>query len=191
MNMDLSIIMVNWNTKDLLEKCLESVLKNVKNVTYEVVIVDNNFSDDSVDLVKQRFPNFKLLVNDKNIGGLANDQALPYCHGKYILSLHPDAIVLPGSVERMINFLDNHNEAGAVSAYFLYPNGRFQRHYRSFPNMFNRTFLGRLIDKAIYHGRHYSDYYMQDIKFSKIVRVDQTGSGCIMFRKKCYRKLVE
>lgn len=183
-NIDLSILIINWNTKDLLENCLESILENVKNIAYEVIIADNNSSDDSASFVKQYFPHLTLLVNNKNIGGLANIRALPYCQGKYVLLLGPDTVVLPGAVERMVGFLNTHDEAGAVSAYLLYPNGRFQRYYNSFPNVFfNLTLLGRLIDKIILHRRYFREYYAQGIDFSKIVLVDQPCGACFMIRR--------
>jgi len=111
---DLTISIVNWNVKELLEKCLESIYKYAGDIKLEVVVIDNASRDGSANMVKQKFPQAALIENKKNIGyGCAHNQSLPLAKGRYILFLNPDTENLPDTISRTMKFMDEHPEAGA------------------------------------------------------------------------------
>lgn len=185
---DVSIRIINWNTHELLEQCLTSVIQNTKDVSFEIVIIDNNSTGTGFKKVKEKFSgytNITWIENDKNRGGLVDDQTLPYCHGRYLLILGPDAVVLPQSLKKMVEFLDNNEEAGAVTAKLLNLDGSPQNYYYKFWNLrmfFFSTILGGALDKIFFKDRFKLHYFGGDVDPSKITIVEQPAGACLMLR---------
>ena len=122
--MDLSISIVSWNVKEYLRNCLRSVFDTVNNVSFEVIVVDNNSNDETVQMVKDEFPFVKLIENKKNLGfAAANNQAIKQAKGKYILLLNPDTIILPGTIKGMVDFMNSHPEVSISSCRKIDKNG--------------------------------------------------------------------
>ncbi|PIP05972.1 MAG: glycosyl transferase, partial [Syntrophobacterales bacterium CG23_combo_of_CG06-09_8_20_14_all_48_27] len=89
--MDISIVIVNWNTKDLLQNCLASIYKTVRGITYEIIVIDNGSSDGSVEMLREKFPGVKVIENRENRGfGAANNQGFRVMTGRYALLLNTD-----------------------------------------------------------------------------------------------------
>src|SRR5512139_2850081 len=106
---DLSIIIVNWNTKELLLRCVRSVFEYEQEITEEVIVVDNGSRDGSGDEVKKTFPLIHLIENEKNLGfARAVNQGLQKASGRYVLLLNPDTQVKHGAIERLMSFMDAH-----------------------------------------------------------------------------------
>lgn len=111
--MDLTISIVNWNVKEYLEKCLESIFRYSSGIELEVVVVDNASSDGSAAMVKEKFPQVRVIANKENAGyGCAHNQAIKIARGKYILFLNPDTEMLPETLPKMLTFMETHPEAG-------------------------------------------------------------------------------
>lgn len=122
-----SIIIVNWNTRDLLLQCLRSIRDTTADLAYEVVVVDNASSDGSVAAVEAEFPQARLIANRENRGfGAANNQGAALARGEYLLFLNPDTVVLKGSVASMREFLSVEEQAGVVGCKILNPDGSLQ-----------------------------------------------------------------
>lgn len=125
--MDLSIIIVSYNTKDLLKQCLDSIYGKVQNISFEIFVVDNNSQDGSPKMVKNLFPQVELIENKENKGfASANNSAIKKSKGRYVLLLNSDTIVLPGSLSKMIQFMDKTPRAGAVGCKLINPDGSLQ-----------------------------------------------------------------
>ena len=123
----LSIIIVSWNTRKLLEDCLVSILAKPPTSPFETWVVDNASTDGSSRMVREKFPQVHLVENRENVGfARANNQALQRCTGKYVLLLNPDTLVASGSLQALADFLDKHPEAGAAGARILNPDGSLQ-----------------------------------------------------------------
>ncbi|HEX7974234.1 MAG TPA: glycosyltransferase family 2 protein [Anaerolineales bacterium] len=160
---DLSVIIVNWNTCDLLAKSLESVYSTVKDLTLEVFVVDNASTDGSPEMVRQRFPQAQLLVNSENLGfARANNQAIRQCQGKYVLLLNSDAALTGGAANALVDALENDPKAGIAGAQLLYPDGRPQVSHGPLPTFWTElaglTGLDRglqRVDWKDYPGRSY------------------------------------
>lgn len=140
--MKLSIIIVNWNTRDLLAQCLTSVYANLPAGNFEVIVVDNASTDDSAAMVRERFPRVVLIENAKNVGfARANNQAIRVSHGGYLLLLNSDAMVTPGSIEAMMNFLDHHQQVGVAGPMLINLDDSFQASFSDFPTLWTEVSL--------------------------------------------------
>lgn len=143
--MDLSISIVNWNTKDLLRDCLQSVFKSRGEMNYEVFVVDNASVDGSAEMVKKGFLRVKLIENRQNLGfSKANNQALRKSKGRYFLLLNSDAIVLSDTLKNMVEFMDEHEEAGVAGCRLLNPDGTPQPSYGDFHSI-AKVLMGKLV----------------------------------------------
>lgn len=127
---DLSIIVVNWNVCDLLESCLLSIEKNIglHSEQFEVLIVDNHSADNSVEMVRSKFPHFKLIANEDNRGfARANNQAFLQCKGDFTLLLNPDTEIREEAIPRMLKIMRETPDAGILGAKLSNADGSFQR----------------------------------------------------------------
>jgi N-acetylglucosaminyl-diphospho-decaprenol L-rhamnosyltransferase len=123
----ISIIIVSWNTVRFLENCLASILVGPPTSPLEIWVVDNASTDGTPRLVREKFPQVHLIRNRENKGfARANNQAIQRCAGKYVLLLNPDTLVASGALQALVDFLDQHPEAGAVGARILNPDGSLQ-----------------------------------------------------------------
>ncbi len=124
---DLSIVIVNWNTRDLLAQCLRSIFAYPPNRNFEVVVVDNASTDGSVAMVRERFAEVMLIKNDSNPGfAVANNQAIRQSSGRHVLLLNPDTVVGPTTLQTLVAFMDVHPEAGAAGSMLVNPDGSLQ-----------------------------------------------------------------
>ncbi len=124
---DLSIIIVNWNTRELLKNCLDSVFNAVDDLAIEIWVVDNGSKDGSVTLIKERYPTVKLIENPNNLGfSAANNQALARAAGRYSLLLNSDTEVQAGALTHLVEKMDSEPDLGAVGPQLLNPDGSIQ-----------------------------------------------------------------
>lgn len=122
-----SVLIVNWNTRDLLLGCLESLQQNAVEVPLEIIVFDNASSDGSVEAVRERFPSVKIMASPRNLGfAAANNRAFQESSGEFILLLNPDTVVPPGALKKMVDFLNEHPEVGLVGPLIVSPDGRVQ-----------------------------------------------------------------
>lgn len=143
---DLSVIIVNWNARDLLRRCLHSLEPERSEIALEAVVVDNASSDGSADSVAQIFPWVRMIVNGQNHGfAKANNQAAAICRGRYLLLLNPDTVVDSGALAALVRYADAHPAVGVVGPRLVNPDGSLQRScWRKFPG------LGMAISDALY-----------------------------------------
>lgn len=124
--MKLSVIIVNYNVKYFLEQCLLSVIKAMDGIECEILVVDNNSVDGSVELVKKKFPDVRLIANTKNTGfSFANNQAIRISTGEYVLLLNPDTVVEEDTFSKVIAFMDHHPDAGGLGVKMIDGKGNF------------------------------------------------------------------
>jgi GT2 family glycosyltransferase len=120
----ISIFIVNYNTRRLLELCLESIFDTKDNLTVEVFIADNNSTDGSSETVKERFPEVSLIRHSQNLGYTkAINPLLALARGKYYLLLHPDVELMPNALKRFVEFFESHPQAGILGGNLYYPDG--------------------------------------------------------------------
>ena len=170
--MDVSVIIVNYNTKDLIKKCIESVIRETKDIEYEIIVSDNGSSDGSIEIIKQFFPQVILLENGKNLGfGKANNKGLEIAKGKYIFYLNSDTILLNNSIKYFFDYWEKnvHNKIGALGGVLLNDEFAPIHSYANFPTykkyckeIYNQ-FVFHII-KTIIHYLHLENIYYQKQK---------------------------
>ena len=138
----LSIVIISWNTRDLLAACLTSLRTYPPDGDHEIVVVDNASRDDSTAMVRRDFPHVHLLENPTNVGfAAANNQALALCRGRYVLLLNSDTEVTPGTLSALVSFMEQHPQAGVVAPTLVNPDGSFQASYARFPTFVSEFLL--------------------------------------------------
>lgn len=124
---DLSVVIVSWNTCELLASCLQSLFETAAGLAPEIIVVDNASTDGSADMVRNRFPQVRLIENADNIGfARANNQAIARSQGRYVLLLNSDTEVRPEAVETLVRFIDETPRAGGAGPYLLNADGTQQ-----------------------------------------------------------------
>ncbi|CEK15192.1 predicted glycosyltransferase [Chthonomonas calidirosea] len=178
--MDLSIVIVNYNTCQLLRACLASLPAAAAGLEYEVWVVDNASQDHSADMVAAEFPAVHLIASKENLGfAKANNLALKRASGRYCLLLNPDTEPKPGALRRMVDYLDAHPDVGAIGPKLLNSDGSLQRNGRPFPSPLRellgfdviRKLFSRLLGLKFEFGR--DDF---DVQWN----VDHVSGACIM-----------
>lgn len=160
----ISIVVVNYNVEFFLEQCLNSVRKSLENVSGEVFVVDNFSIDGSVEMVRQKFPEFILIDNKENLGfSKANNQAMRLAKGEYVLLLNPDTVVEEDSFEKIIQFMDENPDAGGLGVKMVDGKGRFlPESKRGLPTpgvAFYKIFgFSRLFPKSKTFGKYHLGY---------------------------------
>jgi len=136
--MDLSVIIVNWNTKLLLHECIESLCSHPPQRSMEIIVVDNASIDGSCEMVESCFPQVKLIRNSQNVGfARANNVAIEASSGKYVALVNSDVRVLPGCLDALADFLDRNPSVGNVGPRVLNSDLTLQASTRNFPNLWN------------------------------------------------------
>jgi len=145
---DLSIVIVNWNVRDLLRRCLHSILADSHTCPLEIIVVDNGSSDGSVEMVQAEFPDIHLIANAENRGfPAANNQGLAVAQGRYALLLNPDTEVVGDALATLVAFADAHPDVGMVGPQLLYPDGSIQSSRRRFPTLATGFFESTWLEK--------------------------------------------
>ncbi len=133
--MDVSIIIVSWNTRELLRDCLDSIVKQTRSVSYETIVVDNASRDGSANMCEHAFPSVRLIANSVNRGfAAANNQGMQIANGRYVLLLNPDTVILDGAIDRCVAYADAHPDVGVVGCQVLEKDGRIQQTGFAFPS---------------------------------------------------------
>ena len=150
----LSVIIVSWNTRELLRKCLRSLERVRAMENAQVMVVDNASSDGSGRMVRTEFPWVDLIASERNLGfAAANNRALGFVRGRYVLFLNPDTEVREGVIDALVRYLDDHPEAGAVGTTLLNPDGTLQlycnRYYTFWHSLKHNRIVARLTQQ---HG---------------------------------------
>ena len=188
--MKISIIIVNYNVKFFLEQCLCSVYNALHNINAEVYVVDNNSVDGSCSMVKEKFPNVKLIENKQNVGfSKANNQAINLSSGEYVLLLNPDTVVEENTFSKILGFMDSHPDAGGLGVKMIDGKGNFlPESKRALPTpkvAFNKVFgLSALFPKSKMFGKYHLGY----LDKSKINEVEVLSGAFMLLRKEALKK---
>ncbi len=181
--MDLSIIILNYKTPGLLKYCLKGIARTAPALSYEIIVVDNASHDGSVEMLRQEFPQIRLIESPRNCGFAAgNNLGLTASQGDYVMIMNPDIVVTQGALETMINFLASHKEVGLIGPQLLNPDKSIQYSCARFPTLltpfYRRTPLGRSA-----RGKKALEYYlMSHTDHLKIQEVDWLLGACLMTR---------
>ena len=188
---DISIIIINYNVKEFLLNLLASIGKSVKNISTEIIIVDNASDDGSVEILREKFPNIKLIANKENVGfGVANNQALESAKGKYFLLINPDAIVKEDTLKKMLEFFDKTPQVGIAGCKVLNPDGSLKfACRRSFPGPWTSFTKIMGLSKLFPKSRLFARYNLTYLDENQTYEVDAISGAFMMMRKEVYEQI--
>jgi len=177
---DVTVIIVSWNTREILRECLHSVQENAGAVECEIVVVDNASADGSAPMVARDFPHVRLIANAENRGfAAANNQGMALARGRYVLLLNSDTVVLDRALEKTVAFAAAHPRAAVVGCRVLNPDHTLQNTCFMFPSALNLllafTYGYKLFPRSRFWGREFMTYWDRDD-----IRPVDVVSGCYM-----------
>jgi GT2 family glycosyltransferase len=192
---DLSIVILSWNVRDLLRQCLESMASgrplsaNHPPLTTEIIVVDNASSDGSVEMVRAEFPEVRLIANQTNRGYTGgNNDGIAAALGRYVMILNPDTRVLDDALVAMVAYADAHPDVGVVGPQLLNPDGSVQSSRRRFPTLmtglFESTWLQPLAPRDVLRR-----YYVLDQPDGAIQEVDWLFGACFLVPHKVIQQV--
>ena len=134
--MDLSVIIVNWNTRELVLECLRAIYPSIDAIEHEVIVVDNGSEDGSIEAIRESFPRVRVIANERNVGfARANNQAFEVATGKFFLLLNSDVEVDSTAIPGSLSFLEENTRVAAAGVQLFFPDGRKQNSFDSFPTI--------------------------------------------------------
>lgn len=189
--MDLSIVIVNWNVRELLRRCLHSVYRATgASLQVEVIVVDNASSDGSVAMVPEDFPQVHLIANDENLGFTrGNNQAIAQCRGRYVLLLNPDTEVVGDALSTMVRYMDDHPQVGALGPQLLNPDGSVQSSRRRFPTIATAFLESTILQQWFPDNQVLRRYYVRDRGDDEVQEVDWVVGACLLARRQAIEQV--
>ncbi len=187
----LSVIIVNYNVEHFLDQCLDSVRRASKNVSLEVLIVDNKSVDGSLEMLSKKYPEYTLIANEDNVGfSKANNQAMRIAKGEYILLLNPDTVVAEDTFTKVIQFMDEHPNAGGLGVHMIDGKGNFlPESKRGLPKpmvAFYKIFgLSKLFPKS----KRFGQYHLGHISEGETSKIDVLSGAFMLMRATALKKV--
>jgi GT2 family glycosyltransferase len=183
---NLSIIIVNWNTRDFLVGCLSSIYTDSPPDPFEVLVIDNASTDGSAQLVREHFPKVRLIENRENSGfARANNRAIKQSSGRYLLLLNSDTEVQPGALETLVDYMEENPQVGVAGSQLLNPDGSLQISCFPAPTLLRELWRLFHLDKVIPFGT----YTMKTWELDRARPVDVLMGACMILRRETLRQV--
>ncbi|MEZ4796060.1 MAG: glycosyltransferase family 2 protein [Flavobacteriaceae bacterium] len=180
--MELSVVILNYNVKFFLELCLKSVEQAITEIDAEIIVIDNNSTDGSCDMVKQKFPSVTLISNQDNLGfAKANNQGVKVAKGEFICILNPDTVVAEDTFLKLIEFAKSKPNLGAIGCKLIDGSGKFLPESKR-----NIPVVRVALQKMFGSGKN---YYANQIKDNEIGKVDVLVGAFMLLRKDTYNQV--
>src|SRR5690606_7376079 len=184
--MKLSVVIVNYNVKAFLEQCLRTVFQALEGIDGEVFVVDNQSTDGSTAMVREKFPQVQLVANTENVGfSRANNQAIKMSRGEYVLLLNPDTVVGENVFRQVVDFLDAHPKAGGLGVKMIDGTGRFlPESKRGLPTPTVAFFKIMGLSRLFPHSRLFGRYHLGHLPENEIAPIEILSGACMFLRKR-------
>jgi len=183
--MDISVIVVNFNTRDLLRNCLNSVYRNICDISYEIIVVDNASQDGSLRMLETEFSQVTVIRNTRNLGfAAANNQAFDVMKGRYALLLNTDTIITEKSVFELLSFMEVHQETAIACGQLLNADGSKQNSIAKFPSLLTLLLHTPTLE-YLFPRQYPSKRYHHNCP----VEVDSGIGACLLIRKEALDKV--
>lgn len=184
---DISVVVVGWNAKHYLELCLESLAAAPLRRSMEVLVVDNASTDGTAEMIEAKFPWVKLLKSSENLGfSRGNNLAIRQCQGRYIALVNPDVIVLPGCLDALADFLDQHAKVGNVGPRVFNPDMTQQSTCRRFPTLWNNFCSATALATKFKNSRLFAGEHMFFFQHDRTITVDVIVGCFSMIRRETF-----
>lgn len=189
--MDVSVIIVNWNTKELLSNCINSIQEKTAGVSYEIIIVDNNSADGSAEMIKMEFPHCKLVASNKNNGfSRGNNLGIHEAIGRYIFFLNPDTILVTNALNGMFKLMESNQSVGAVGCKLLNRDGSIQFICaRTFPTLFNQFSYYMMFNRLFPKSKRFTNVELGYWDHKESMEIDCLSGACIFAKKSIIDKI--
>lgn len=186
--MQLSIIILNYKTKNLVKQCIKNIENLGLELDYEIIVVDNNSADEIEEMIAEDFSGVKFIQTGENKGmGAGNNAGVKVAQGKYILILNPDVVVLENSIERLLSFIKDRPKVGCVAPQLLNPNKTHQQSRYRFPEFSLPAFIRT--DLKIFGKSRLDKYFMEDMPIESCHKIDWARGSALLFRKNVLDKI--
>jgi N-acetylglucosaminyl-diphospho-decaprenol L-rhamnosyltransferase len=183
--MNLSVVVVNYRSRDLLLECLRALEADSPGLSVETVVVDNDSRDGTAEAVAARFPAARVLVNPANLGyARAVNQGIAATRGEFVLVMNPDCVIRPGALATLAGYLREHPRTAVAGPRILNPDGTLEYSARAFPDHF--TFLFNrysLLTRLFPNNRFSRRYLLSDWDHASVREVDWLSGACLMVRR--------
>jgi GT2 family glycosyltransferase len=188
--MDISIIIVTWNSEEFIRKCLHSCLRNSEGLSREIIVVDNSSMDGTAQIIREFHSQVNLIENKTNEGySKANNQGIEKSTGRYMLLLNPDTEIQGNALDLMLKFMEANPKIGALGPKLINPDGTVQPSCREFPTystlIWEFTGLSRILPKS----RVFGSWRMGYFDFNQPGEVDQPMGSCLMLRRETFNQV--
>ncbi|MEG8948077.1 glycosyltransferase family 2 protein [Rosettibacter firmus] len=187
---EVSIVIITWNAKKFLKRLLESIKKYSSGFTYEIIIVDNNSTDGTIEYLNENHSDIKLIRNKKNLGvAKARNIGMKETIGKYVLILDVDMELIENSIKKMLDFMNSNLDIGLVGSKLVYSNGELQYSCKNFPNIL--SLLARRLDsiELIKNSKVLKNHLMSDWDHNEIREVDYLIGACQFIRREVIEEI--
>lgn len=183
--MDLTIIIVNWNVRDLLSECIRSLEELIDGIEHEILVVDNHSSDNSIEMLQCNYPEVKLIANDNNVGfAKANNQAFKLSSGDFVLLLNPDTTIIDNSVDKMLRLLKKDDRIGVVGPKLLNSDGSIQTAcLRRYPSLRRELVVLMRIDRIVENSRLLSRWVKSGLDYESPQEAEVISGSCMLLRR--------
>lgn len=180
---DLTILIVSFNTRDLLRACLRSIYEQTSALRFEVLIFDNASSDHSIDMVRAEFPDVFVIASEENLGfARANNALMPHAQGQYVVLLNPDTVITDHALEKLAHTLNAFAEIGAVAPRLMLPNGTPQGGDAGYDPSPSTLFVFAFMLHSLFPHLH--GFWLTKQNYSGILmEVDWITGACLMVRR--------
>jgi len=182
---DLSVIIVSHNTRELLAACLQSLAEHLRGVAHEVCVVDNASTDGSAAMVRERFPGVRLLADERNRGfSVAVNAAIAVTAGRYVCWLNPDARLLNGGMAAVLAYFDAHERVGVVGPQLVNADGSVQLSSRAFPSYATAFFNRNSLLTRFFPRNRFTRHYLHTDRDPGVVQeTDWVSGACLIHRR--------
>jgi GT2 family glycosyltransferase len=181
---DVSIVIVSWNTKKILSDCLESLERCRKNLSLEVIVVDNASLDGTAEYVRERFPEVQLVQNSTNLGfARANNIGVRLSEGQYVCLVNSDVVVPEGCLKSMVEYMNQHAAIGMLGPKMVLRDGRIGQSCMRFPSVWNSFCRALALDSLFKGTRFFGGLLMTDFRYDRTIDVDVLTGWFWMVRR--------
>ncbi len=182
---DLSIIIVNWNTREHLLRCLKSVFQSEEGRPWEVIVIDNGSQDGSAEEARRLFPGIRLIANERNLGfARATNQGINIASGKYLLLLNPDTEVKGRAIEELVAFMEGHPDAGIAGGQLLNGDGSRQNSIANFPSL-----ATELLNKSLLRRLFPGKFPGKEKNYPSPIEVDSVIGACMIAKREALEQV--
>lgn len=187
---DVSIIIINYNGEDLLKECLSSIYQKTKDLTYEVIVVDNASNDGNIDDVVRSFPEVKLIRNKTNLGfAAANNVGLSHANSKYVLFLNNDTLLIDNVIKKTFDFAEQISNQVFASCQLLNSDRTKQETVVEFPSVWNGLTENFFLYKIFPNSKIFNKYYQNNIELNNPIEVDVIRGAFMLCSTQAVKKL--